>query len=310
MHEGKMFRVVAAGALTALAATFAAGNAQSDSPRPVTPAGSGFQAVYGVLSPDQAEFLSTPTSIKSAVATGAPPLVWEVLEHGEKIECLDCVAVVAPLLYDLNAKTREIAAWWLRRRVVGVFGPGEVYEQTLQTLASDPSPTRRADAAYALGELFASPGIAACVTALASDSDPGVRAAAASALGRLNSDGQGALATAFGDSDPGVKLAALQSATKINAFSGEAQVVALTTDPTPAVRRRAIETLDTLGAVDAVTAVVAAAQNDTDATVREEACHALGTFGDSSVLSVLETLSSSDPDTFVRDEAQIAMQRL
>ena len=311
MRKSNLLRIkLALGAVFTLAATFAAHDARSDTPRPVTPAGSGFAGVYGVLPPDQVEFLSTPTAIKSAVATGAPPLVWEVLEHGEKIECLDCIPAVAPLLYDSNSVTREIAAWWLRRRILGVFGPGEVYQQTVQTLQTDASPTRRAYAAYALGEFFATPGIAACATALGTDTDAGVRAAAASALGRLNSDGGGALGTALGDSDPGVKLAALRSATHINSFSGLAGVAALTVDGSADVRRRAIETLDTLDAKDAVTAVAAAAQNDTDAGVRAEACHALGTFGDSSVLPVLQKLASSDPDTFVQDQAQIAMQRL
>jgi hypothetical protein len=312
MRKSNMLRLkLALGAVLTLAATFAAQDARSDPPRPVTPAGPGFQGVYGSLPPDQVEFISTPTSIKSAVATGAPSLVWEVLEHGEKVECLDCISAVAPLLYDSNAKTREIAAWWLRRRILGVFGPGEVYEQTIQTLANPKAtPTQRAYAAYALGEFFATPGIAACATALATDTDAGVRAAAASALGRLNSDGQGALGTALTDSDPGVKLAALRSATKVNSFSGLANVAALTADPSADVRRRAIETLDTLVAKDAVAAVSAVAQSDTDPGVRAEACHALGTFGDPSVLPVLQTLASSDPDTFVRDQAQIAMQRL
>ncbi len=311
MRKQSMLRLklalAAALGLTAMSASF---DAQSDTPRPVTPAGSGFAGVYGQLPPDQAEFISTSDAIKSAAANGAPSLVWEVLEHGEKVECLDCVYAVAPLLYDPSDRTREIAAWWLRRRMLGVFGPGQVYAQTIQTLQSDPSAQRRAYAAYAVGEFLAQPGILACATALSTDADAGVRAAAASALGRLNSDGQGALGAALGDSDSGVKLAALKSATLINSFSGIADVAALTTDPNVAVRRRAIEVMDTLNATDAVLAVVAAAQNDTDAGVRAEACHALGTFGDSSAIPVLEQLASSDPDTFVRDEAQIALQRL
>jgi HEAT repeat protein len=299
------------GAICATAAAFTAGDARSDTPRQVTPTGPGLAGVYGQIPSDQVEFLSTPEAIKNAVATGAPSLVWEVLEHGERVECLDCIASVAPLLYDSNSRTREIAAWWLRRRMFGVFGNGEVYQQTLQTLQSDPSPVRRAYAAYALGELFASPGIAACAAALATDTDAGVRAAAASALGRLNSDGAGALGTALAtDSDSGVKLAALQSATRINSFSGLASVAGLTMDPNPAVRRRALEVLDALDAKDTVAAVASVAQNDADASVRAMACHALGTFGDSSVLAVLTKLSSSDPNTFVRDQAQIALQRL
>jgi HEAT repeat protein len=300
------------GTLCAVAAAFTAGDARSDNPpRQVTPSGGGFAGVYGQISSDQVEFLSTPDAIKNAVATGAPSLVWEVLEHGERVECLDCIPSVAPLLYDSNSRTREIAAWWLRRRMFGVFGAGEVHQQTVQTLQSDSSPVRRAYAATALGELFATPGIAACAAALATDTDAGVRAAAASALGRLNSDGAGALGTALAtDADPGVKLAALQSATRINSFSGLANVAGLTADPNAAVRRRALEVLDALNAKDTVAAVAAVAQNDTDPTVRAMACHALGTFGDSSVLAVLTKLQSSDPNTFVRDQAQIALQRL
>ena len=122
-------------------------------------------------------------------SSGAPTAIWQTLEHGESVECLDCIGAVAPLLYDANAKNREISAWWLRRRMLGVFGPGEVYEQTVNTLASDPSPAKRGYAASALGEFLVGSGITPLATALQSDSDPGVRAAAASALGRLNDDG-------------------------------------------------------------------------------------------------------------------------
>jgi HEAT repeat protein len=305
--------------VAALAATFAAHDAQSDSPRQVTPNsnGTGFAAVYGSLPPDQVEFLSTPDAIKSAAASAAPTAVWEILEHGEKVECLDCIPAVAPLLYDANAKTREIAAWWLRRRAFGVFGTGEVYQQTLQTLASDPDPVRRSYAAYALGEFFAAPGVAACVAALG-DTDARVRAAAASALGRLNNDGAGALAQAFGDADPSVKLAGLASATKINAFSGVASVAALTMDPSVDVRRNAVEVLDALGAAAAIVPVLAAAQSDSDAGVRAAACHAVGSIAARSpgmmnsadLILALQGLSQNDPDGFVRDQAQIALRRL
>jgi len=312
MRTSNMLKLkLALGGLATIAATFAAQEARSDSPRPVTPNSNatGFAAVYGVLPADQAEFISTAAAIKSAAASGAPSLVWEVLEHGEKVECLDCIGAVSPLLYDSNAKTREIAAWWLRRRIFGVFGPNEVYQQTIQTLATDASPVRRAYAANALGEFLAAPGVAACAAALA-DSDAGVRAAAATALGRLNSDGAGALATVFGDVDPTVKLAALASAAAINSFSGVPALAALTTDASADVRRRAVEVLDALRVADAVVPVVAAAQHDSDAGVRAAACHALGSFGDASVVSVLQTISTTDANGLVRDQAKIAMLRL
>ncbi len=146
MLASKMLKL-AAGGLVLAAATLSVHDARSASPsapRQVTPTGTGFAGVYGSLPADQVEFLSTPDTIKSAAVSGAPTLVWEALEHGEKVECLDCIASVAPLLYDANAKTREIAAWWLRRRVFGVFGDGEVYSQTIQTLQTSSSPVRRA----------------------------------------------------------------------------------------------------------------------------------------------------------------------
>jgi HEAT repeat protein len=302
---------LAMGCFLSVAASFAAADAHSQAtPRQATPNGPGLAGVYGSLSPDQAEFLSSPDAIKSAAASGAPTLVWETLEHGEKIECLDCIALVSPLLYDANAKTREIAAWWLRRRIFGVFGEGEVYQQTIQTLQTNADPVTRSYAAYALGEFFASPGIDACASALVTDGDARVRSAAASALGRLNDDGAGALGKALSDSDPTVRLAALASAGRINAFSSASALAALTSDTSADVRRRAIEVLDALDVADAVAPVTAAAQNDADPRVRAVACHALGTFGNSSVLPVLAKLSQSDTDAFVRDQATIAMLRL
>jgi hypothetical protein len=312
------FLKVAAGGLFVIATSLAGHDAHSDTPaapREVTPSGTGFAGVYGTISPDQAENLSTPDTIKSAALSGAPTRVWEALEHGEKVECLDCISTIAPLLYDNNAKTREIAAWWLRRRVFGVFGAGEVYSQTVQTLQTSANPVLRADAAYALGEFFATPGIAACAQALKTDTDAGVRAAAASALGRLNDDGSGALAQGLADADSGVALAALASISRINSFSGMSSIAGLTGNASAAVRQRALEVLDALDVSESVDVVAAAAKNDTVAPVRAAACHALGTFGvatsgDASAMAILQNLAKNDADTFVRDQASIALQRL
>jgi hypothetical protein len=292
-------------ATTALATTDA-----TATPRPVTPSGNGFQGVYGSIPADQVEFLSSPDNIKSAVLSGAPTNIWETLEHGQYVECLDCIPLVAPLLYDANAKNREIAAWWMRYRIFGVFGPGEVYEQTLNTLAGDSDPLRRAYAASAVGEFLYGGGVASVAQALLHDGDPRVRAASASALGRLNDDGAGALGAAMADTDPSVKLAALGSAGRINSFSSISQVAALTTDATAEVRRRAVEVLDGLNAADTIAPIAAAAQKDTDARVRAAACHALGTFGNNSVLQILTNLSQNDPNQFVRDQASIALKRI
>jgi len=297
------------GTFVACAALINAGDAKSDTPTATN--GNGVATVYGSNIPaDQIEFLSSGDRIVASTTSGSPSLIWETLEHGEKVECTSCIAAVAPLLYDTNSEVREISAWWLRRRMFGVFGPGEVYQQTLGTLATDSNATRRADAAYAIGEFLETTGIAAEATAIATDKDPGVRAAAASALGRLNDDGAGALSTALGDTDSGVKLAALQSAGLVNTFSDVASVAKLTGDADPLVRRRTAEILDQMDAKDSVASLIVLAQKDSDANVRGAACHALGTIGDSSATPALTSIAANDSDGLVRDLAQMALLRM
>ncbi len=270
----------------------------------------GTQKVYGNIPPDQIERISTGDRIKSAAASGSMMAIWETLEHGERVECIDCIPSVEPLIYDPTPRTREIAAWWLRRRVFGVWGPGQVYERTLQTLAGDPNPQRRAYAAEALGEFLAAPGIDAVATAIDKDGDPNVRAAAAKALGRLNSDGKGALSRALADADGRVKVAALKSASRINAFTDVPAVTRLTSDGDASVRRNAAELLGALRAKDGAPGLMTLAKSDPDANVRNAACHALGALHDPSARGVLEDVAKNDADRLVRDQAAIALRRL
>lgn len=270
----------------------------------------GTTAIYGHIPPDQVEFLSSKERIMGVARGGSPSAIWEALEHGERVECLECIPQVAPLLYDPSPVTREISAWWLRRRIFGVFGPGQVYEQTVQALKNDPSGARRAYAAEALGEFLATPGVAACAEAIEKDQDPVVRAAAAKALGRLNDDGKGALSRALGDSDAKVKLAALKSAGRINAFNDAPALVRLVSDGDPVVRKRAAEVIGAHRAKDAAGALITIAQNDPDADVRGAAAHALGLLGDTGARQALEGIAANDSNRFVRDLAQIALRRL
>lgn len=270
----------------------------------------GTRKIYGNIPSDQIEFLSPAERIISVANQGAPSAIWETLEHGERVECLQCISAVEPLLYRDDPQTREIAAWWLRRRPFGVFGPGEAYEKTLNTLRADPDAKRRAYAAYALGEFLAAPGIAACANAIAQDQDATVRAAAASALGRLNDDGAGALGRAMGDADARVKLSAIGAAGKINSFTDVGAVSRLVGDGDAFVRRRAVELLDRMRAKDAAAAVLQLAQNDPSRDVRLSACHALGSMGDGSVKPALEQIMANDTDGLVRDQARIALKRL
>ena len=269
----------------------------------------GTQRIYGNIPPDQIEHLSTGDRIKSVAASGSMMAIWETLEHGERVECLDCIPSVEPLIYDANPRTREIAAWWLRRRVFGVFGPGQVYERTVQTLRTDTDPVRRAYAASALGEFLALPGIDACAAAVERDNDPNVRAAAVTALGRLNDDGKGALSKALGDADARVKVAAIKSAGRINQFKDAPAVARLAADGDPAVRRNAAELLGALRAPEGIDGLIALAK-DPDANVRNAACHSLGALHDPRARAVLEDVSKSDANTLVRDQALIALRRL
>lgn len=270
----------------------------------------GTHKIYGNIPPDQIEHLSTGDRIKSAAASGSMMAIWQTLEHGERVDCLDCIPAVAPLLYDKNPRTREIAAWWLRRRMFGVFGEGQVYQKTLETLANDKDPVTRSYAASALGEFLATPGIKAVSDAIEHDGDPGVRAAAASALGRLNDEGtNGALVRALGDSDARVRLAAVQSVGRINAFKDGAAVTNLLRDGDPVVRRNAAELIGGMRAAEGVDGLIALAK-DPDANVRNAACHALGALHDAKARGVLEDVAKNDTDRLVRDQAEIALRRL
>jgi len=259
---------------------------------------------------DQVEQVVDGARIQAAISQGASSAIWEALEHAERVECLDCIPAVEPLLYDRNPRTREIAAWWLRRRLHGVFGPDEVYARAARTLASDPSAERRAHAADALGEMLTGLGATLVARALTGDPDATVRAAAARALGRLNDDGKGALGRALGDQDARVKVAALAAAGRINAWNDVPGVSRLLGDTSPLVRRRAVELLDAMRARDAVAGVMALAKGDPDADVRMAACHALGAFGDAAARPTLLAVAESDPSGLVKDHARIALRRL
>jgi len=269
----------------------------------------GTAAIYGNINPDSIESLSTGDRIKSVAAGRTPTAIWQTLEHGEKVECLDCIPSVSELLYDPNPKTREISAWWLRRRVLGVFGPGEVYEQTINTLASDPDPIRRQYAANALGEFLAYPGIEAVSTAIDKDPDARVRTASVYALGRLGADGSGALGRAMGDADTNVKLAAVRIASRINGFKDIGAALKLAADGDVHVRRNTAELLGAWRSKDGFDGLVQMT-NDADPDVRNAATHSLGALHDQRAVPVLTNLSQNDPSSLVRDQATIALRRL
>jgi HEAT repeat protein len=293
-----------------LGAGLAAYRAQAEAPKP--PA-RGTATVYRGIRDDQIEQLTSPDRIKATVAKrGSPSAIWQALEHGEKVECLECIPAVEKLLYDENDKNREIAAWWLRRRIFGVFGKNEVYSRTVDALKTSTDASTRARAAEAIGEFLDGAGIAHVASSLLSDSEPVVRAAAARALDRLNSPGpSGELAKALGDGDENVRLAALGAATHVHGFTDVASVARLAYDPSPVVRRHAAGALGQMRARDSVMALIGltSSEHESDAKTRASAAYALGLIGDASARDAL-LAAMSDPDSFVRDAARIALRRL
>lgn len=276
----------------------------------------GRSGVYSNLSDSSLEAVSTPKAILSLVQNpsgAAPTAIWTMLEHGERVECLDCIPYVGRMLYDSNPKTREISAWWLRRRIFGVFGPGQVYQQTLNAVTDQKqSASTRAFAASALGEFLEGAGIAPVAQALSTDSSAAVRLAAANALIRLNNQGpNGELGTALNDADPSVKLAALQGVTHINVFSATDKLAGLLSDPSAAVRRSAAQALGTMKLGDSVVGLIAvtSAANESDAGVRAAAVWALGQIADSQARDAV-LAAQNDADPGVVDAANIAARHL
>jgi hypothetical protein len=278
----------------------------------------GRATVYQNLQNSSLEAVSSPEVIRSLFNSKgklnyAPTKVWQVLEHGEKVECLSCIPLVAGLLYDQHPKTREIAAWWLRRRVFGVFGEGQVYQQVTQTLA-DPtqSESRRARAANALGEFLHHAGAKYLAAAIRNDGSAMVREASVKALERMNTQGPGEeLALAMGDSDASVRLAAVRASTRVNVFTNVQALVDRIGDESPAVRQASAAALGTMRVRDSVDmlAFLASDENESDAEVRKAAVWSLGQIQDSSAAEAIED-AKHDPNAFVRDAARAAGMRL
>jgi hypothetical protein len=285
-------------------------------PTPSTHAGRA--KVYEQIHGSSLEAVSTPTTILAMFrADGSPAVaptrIWKVLEHGEKVECLSCIPLVSGLLYNSHPKTREIAAWWLRRRIFGVFGPGEVYSEVVATLAdSTQTEFRRVAAANALGEFLTRSGAQHLARAIREDQSVLVREASVKALERMNNQGPNQeLSYAMTDEAESVRLAAVRAATQVNVFSDVASVVALVGDESPLVRRAAADSLGTMRVRDAVggLSLLASEDNEEDPAVRKAAVWALFLIGDSASKAVVQA-ATNDSDRFVRDAAVTALRRM
>ena len=249
---------------------------------------------------------ATAEMIKDVATRGSPIEVWETLEHGERVECLDCLSYVEPLLFDKDARVREIAAWWIRRRP---FGYAEIALRVRDTVVKDADPARRAAAASALGE-FLDTGATPLVMKAAIDSDASVRLAAMGALRRLNDvDSAPTIATALADGDVAVRKAAIDAATHVSGFTDTGAMAKLVSDPDASVRAKACDALAGFKVKGAVGGLAAVSKTDPDEEVRIAAVNALGEIGDASGKSAVEA-ATSDSSSRVRDAAKVAQLKL
>jgi HEAT repeat protein len=201
----------------------------------------------------------------------------------------------------------------LRRRIFGVFGPDQVYDQTVRTLNDAAQPEeRRAAAAEALGEFLTRAGVPHVARAALSDSSANVRLSSVRALQRLNNEGPaGELGQAMADADERVRLAAVSAALKINSFTGNAQLVQRLSDASSSVRVRAAQVLGQFRASEGVAELIALTDpdNEGNAEVRAAAVTALGRIGDTAGRDAVESASTADPDKVVRDAARVSLRR-
>lgn len=248
----------------------------------------------------------TQDVLMAAIEGGSPEQLSRILEYGERVECHSCVPLLQrQLLEHDDARVREMAAWWLRRRP---FGFAAVFREIRMVLANDADPVRRARAAEALGE-FMDPNGVVHLTAALDDADARVRAAAVRGLGRINSPaGIAGIVRAFTDTDPRVREAAVAQVLYVNFFREHEALMGLLADDDAQVRRRAALALGTFRVQEATPALSAMLAGDADAMVRQAAAWALGRIGNGDARAALTARRNVEEVSLVRDAIEVALR--
>jgi HEAT repeat protein len=254
-----------------------------------------YDRVRGELSPGTGA--PTREHMVNAIKSASPTRLYATLEYGERVECFECIPLLAnKLLSSDNAQTREISAWWLRRRSFG-FGP--VMVKMRQVAAQDPNPIQRARALAALGEFLDPHAAPTLANAATQDSDVSVRVAAVRALGRLNAvSSHAALKAAFTDTDAQVRQAALDQVLKLAFFTDQSGLLGRLADDDSGVRRTAAQLVGQLRVTEAVEPLLGLLMTDDSAQVRQAAAIALGRIGGADANSAL-----ADAKRVEKDEA-------
>jgi len=262
----------------------------------------GHDRARGELSPGtQAPSQAT---LMQAIEGGSPERLSRLLEYGERVECHACVPLLQrQLLENGDARVREMAAWWLRRRPFGFAG---VFREIRTVLANDADPVRRARAAEAIGEFMDPHGVAYLAAAL-EDDDAGVRAAAVRGLGRINAPAAvNGIVQAFTDSDATVREAAVAQVLYVNTFREHEALMGLLADESVEVRRRAALALGTFRVAEATPALQAMLSGDAEPMVRQAAAWSLGRIGNAG--AVLRAQLEVETSSLVRDAIRVAVR--
>lgn len=249
----------------------------------------------------------TPAHMVTAIESASAGALTAMLEYGERVECMECIPLLAKkLMTSGDPQVRRMAAWWLRRRP---FGYARIAVQTRETLMRDADPVRRARAAEALGEFLDARGLPALTHAVESDAEVDVRLAAVRALGRLNARaGHEVLATALQDEDASVRRAALDGALRSTFWSQPDAVRESLSDADPAVRMRAAQVVGERKIDGASEALMSLLRDDEVAAVRKAAAWALGRVGDNAAQAAMRTAQEEEEDPGVVDALAIALR--
>lgn len=264
-----------------------------------------YDRVQGELSPGTSA--PTPERMVNAIRSASPTAMTALLEYGERVECMECVPLLeAKLLESKDARVREMAAWWLRRRP---FGYGRAAASMREVVLEDADATRRARAAEALGEFLDVGGLPMLEQAASADGDAEVRLSAVRALGRLNArGGHAAVVAAMQDDDARVRLAALDQVMKLSFFEDDAAIAEALRDADVQVRRRAAQLAGHARIERAGDGLATLLRDDRDGGVRKAAAWALGRIGGSEATSALRSAEAIEGDDGVRDAIAIALQ--
>jgi hypothetical protein len=266
-----------------------------------------FDRTRGELSPHT----QAPTSdtMEATLRAGASPsAIAEMLEYGERVECLACVSLLEnEILTNSDPTVRELAAWWLRRRPLGF---GAVMHEMTAVLTTDGDSTRRERAAAAIGEFMDPNGVPQLGTAATTDAAANVRAAAVRGLARINaSTALPFISMALADHDATVQEAALSVILRVNFFSDTASVLPVLGSTDAGLRRHAASVLGSLHATDAVTVLAAMLAGDTDRGARTAAAWALGQIGGATAVTALTAAQGTEHDVLVQDAIANALHR-